>query len=61
MVSLWKYNRITGYWVLQRSSGYPDTMANWLRIYQQDEPLENFKLAKNRPSKPPAARVAAPY
>lgn len=46
MVSLWSYNPITGYWVLERNSGYPETMRNWLRIYQADAPDKAFKLTE---------------
>ena len=49
MKSLWRYNKITGYWVLARPSGYDDTMKNWLRIYQADEPNEYFRLSIRRP------------
>jgi len=45
---LWKYNRITGFWVSQRTVT-SETEATWLKVFQADEPSEKFKVAKNRP------------
>ena len=52
MTKLWKYNRITGYWVLMRDCFF-DRRADWLRIFQSDEPGETFKASRNRPVSPP--------
>lgn len=56
MKSLWRYNKITGYWVMARPSGYDDTMKNWLRIYQADEPNEYFRLSIKRPQYNPTKK-----
>lgn len=50
---LWKYNRRTGYWDLQRTITNPHDEQRWLSIFQKDEPSEVFKLSKNRPSDRP--------
>jgi hypothetical protein len=52
-IKLWKYNRITGYWVYQRECN-PDTADQWLVIFQKAEPEESFILRKNKPTKKPA-------
>ena len=46
---LWKYNKRTGYYDLQRIC-YKDTAKEWLALYSKDEPSEHFKLSKNKPS-----------
>ena len=46
--TLWKYNRITGLWVSQRTVT-AETAQEWLSIFQADEPSEKFKVSKNRP------------
>jgi len=51
MVTLWKYNKATGYWCVARDCAH-DTAADWLKIFQQDEPGEIFKLSVNRPRNP---------
>lgn len=50
---LWKYNKRSGYWDLQRSIIDPHDEEKWLGIFQKDEPSEHFKLSKNRPSGKP--------
>ena len=50
---LWKYNRRSGYWDLQRTIANPHDEQKWLDIFQKDEPSETFKLSKNRPSDRP--------
>lgn len=47
-MKLWKYNKITGYWVLVRDCA-EDTADTWLFIFQKDEPNEIFKLSKTKP------------
>jgi hypothetical protein len=47
--TLWKYNKITGYWVAQRTVT-PETAAQWLKVFKADEPGEKFKVAKSRPT-----------
>jgi hypothetical protein len=47
-MKLWKYNKITGYWMYIRDvSEY--NKSTWLYIYQKDEPNEKFKISKNKP------------
>jgi len=47
-MKLWKLNRITGYWQYVRDCE-PATAAQWLAIFQQDEPDEQFKLSTRKP------------
>ena len=48
VVKLWKYNRVTGYWVLVRDC-YRDRVQDWMRIFQSDEPNEIFRASNRRP------------
>lgn len=48
MLKLWRLNKITGYWVIQRLCA-PETATLWLEVYQKDEPEELFVLSKNKP------------
>jgi len=54
-LSLWKFNRITGYWNHQRVVE-KETADRWLLVYQRDEPEEFFKLSRNQPSAPPPSK-----
>ena len=47
-MKLWKYNKITGYWIYIRSVT-EETREQWLSIFQKDEPNEIFKLSKSKP------------
>jgi hypothetical protein len=47
-MSLWKYNKTTGYWVYVRGVT-PETQKQWLDIYMQDEPDEMFKVSNHKP------------
>lgn len=49
---LWKYNKVTGYWVMVRDS-LVENAKRWLEIFQGDEPDEHFKVAKTRPKAAP--------
>jgi hypothetical protein len=49
---LWQYNKITGYWVQVRTVT-SETKNEWLKVYQDDEPNESFKVSINRPIAPP--------
>lgn len=51
-LGLWKYNKITGYWVPVRSVT-EETGKAWLDIFQRDEPGESFKLSIHKPSGAP--------
>lgn len=55
---LWKYNKRTGYWDLQRSIASPSDEQTWLKTFQDDDPTEHFVLSKTRPSKKPTLREA---
>lgn len=57
---LWKYNRRSGYWDLQRSTVNPHDEEKWLGIFQKYEPSEHFKLSKNRPSSKPKLQEDTP-
>ena len=49
--TLWKFNRITGYWVHVRGCTAEDA-EEWCRMFSQDEPGEYFYLtAWNRKPK----------
>jgi hypothetical protein len=47
-MNLWKYNKITGYWVAIRSVTN-ETKEQWLSVFRADEPNELFKVSKNKP------------
>jgi len=47
-LNLWQYNKITGYWKFVRDLT-PDTAAQYLAIFQADEPNETFKIATRKP------------
>jgi len=49
MIGLWKYNKITGYWNLERQCA-AETADQWLEVFQKDEPDEIFKLSLRKPS-----------
>lgn len=48
VISLWKYNKITGVWNYQRTC-LVETSQQWLGIFQKDVPGETFKLSKYAP------------
>ena len=49
---LYKYNKITGMWVHQRSVT-PETKDQWLYHFKKDEPNEHFVVSKNKPNHNP--------
>ena len=49
MTKLWKLNKTTGYFFLIKSVT-DDNAKAWLKIFQDDEPKEHFKISKNKPS-----------
>lgn len=51
-MKLWKYNRVTGFWVHQRNC-LDHEADQWLRIFQRDEPEEFFVLSKKEPKHNP--------
>lgn len=46
--SLWKYNKITGFWSHIRNVS-PETKNDWLRVHMKDEPDEHFVVSRNKP------------
>jgi hypothetical protein len=48
---LWKYNKITGLWNVEREVT-PATADEWLRVFKSDEPDATFKVSKSRPAHP---------
>jgi hypothetical protein len=48
IMTLWKYNKITGFWVSVRNVT-PETQEEWLNIFMKDEPNETFKVSKHKP------------
>lgn len=51
-VRLWRFNRVTGLWVVERACE-PGTGKDWLAVFRKDQPAETFILALRRPSKAP--------
>ena len=49
---LWKYNRITGLWNVQRTV-LPETKDEWLAIFRRDEPKETFVVSASKPFRAP--------
>lgn len=49
-LSLWKYNKRTGYYDHVRNVT-DETSAEWLRTFKEDEPGEDFKVSPKRPVK----------
>jgi len=47
-MKLWRYNKITGYWILMRDCA-SNNAAQWLEVFQADEPKEYFKLSNKKP------------
>jgi hypothetical protein len=49
---LWKYNKTTGLWALQRVCA-EWTAENWLGVFQKDDPEEYFILSRRKPTEKP--------
>ena len=47
-LKLWKYNKITGLWKVERAVS-EDTKNQWLTVFQNQEPNEFFKISKVKP------------
>ena len=47
-MKLWRYNPVTGYWILVRIVS-DETAAAWLATFQADEPTVQFKLSRTKP------------
>lgn len=50
MKTLWKYNKITGYWTPQRKCLNGEWLE-WLKIYEYDEPKEYFYVTSGHSPK----------
>ena len=46
--TLWKFDKTTGYWVFGRTCDI-DTAQDWLKVWQESEPDQRFKISKNKP------------
>lgn len=55
--TLWKFNRITGYWVSVRDC-LEHTAEEWYRTFSEDEPSEYFYLTAHgrKPKHDPVPR-----
>lgn len=53
-LGLWKYNKITGYWKLERNVT-PETKDQWLKTFKEDEPKETFMISKTKPKAKPVS------
>lgn len=47
-MKLWKYNEITGYWVIVRNV-IPEHAERWLEIFKEDDPNGKYCISKKRP------------
>ena len=50
MLVLWKFNKVTGYWVFIRQCDESEA-EEWQRIFSADEPTEYFYLTGGRKPK----------
>lgn len=48
-VSLWRFNKITGYWVHERTCLDKHHAKAWLKAFQSDEPDEIFRIGIFKP------------
>lgn len=56
MLTLWRYNRMTGFWAVARQCS-EGTAEAWQRIFMLDEPGEYFYLTRgHRPKFDPIPR-----
>lgn len=53
-ISLWVFNRVTGYWNLVRNCDV-QTAQDWMRIFQTDDPGAVYQLSKTKPRKEPTS------
>ena len=51
-LSLWRYNKITGLWVHERTV-VQETAQQWLNVFKSDSPDESFKVSAHRPTGKP--------
>ncbi|WP_297478337.1 hypothetical protein [Ferrovum sp.] len=48
-VSLWRFNKVTGFWVHERTCLDRHHAKAWLKVFQDDEPGEIFKIGIFKP------------
>lgn len=53
-IKLWKFNKITGLWKLEKTISKGFEAEKWLKIFQEDEPRTHFKLSMNKPKNYPS-------
>ena len=44
-MSIWRYNKITGYWVHERNCT-AETAATWLAMWQKDQPERSVRCGQ---------------
>jgi hypothetical protein len=54
--SLWKFNKVSGYWNHIRSCNATNC-AQWLAVFERDEPDEFFRIAKRKPNDNPRMKA----
>lgn len=52
MVTLWRFNKVSGLWVMERACDTVTAEA-WLALYQDDAPNEAFMLSVYKPKHKP--------
>ena len=52
-ITLWVYNRVTGYWNTEKTITRVEDAQQWLALFMRDNPKEHYVLAKRRPKKIP--------
>lgn len=58
-MNLWRFNNVTGYWILVKQIEIVENAETWLAIFEKDEPIDqfgcknHFKLSKTKPRKRP--------
>lgn len=55
-LKIWKYNKITGYWNPLKTIEVREDGEKWLKVFQEDEPKEFFKLSSNKPNNNPTLK-----
>lgn len=55
MITLYKYDRITGYWNIERQCS-EETAEQWLKVFSDDAPNEYFYLSHRKPKHNPVPK-----
>lgn len=48
MITIWKKDKITGYWIVCKNV-LPENATTYLEIFKKYEPESEFKISKRRP------------